>query len=256
MKHLFIPLGMALTLHLSVFAQQNIGIGTTTPDASAILHIASTTKGLLIPRMTFAQRTAVAQPATGLIIYQTDNTPGIYMNTGSAAAPQWAVLDNSVTSTNWKTSGNGVADSNAFLGTTSNQPLYFRINNLRAGEISNTRGTFFGFQAGRVNYAASVTGVGMNVLYNNSTGYSNTAVGHSALYKNSKLYNLVAVGDSALFNNGTGVTAALQGLYNTAIGSKVLFSNTTGYSNTGLGFQTLLLNTSGYENTMLGDRAG
>ena len=52
------------------------GIGTTTPNASSLLEIKSTTQGMLIPRMTIAQRNAIASPATGLLIYQTNSTPG------------------------------------------------------------------------------------------------------------------------------------------------------------------------------------
>ncbi|MBL7738110.1 MAG: tail fiber domain-containing protein [Chitinophagaceae bacterium] len=52
---------------------QSIGIGTTTPDSSAILHVQSTTKGMLLPRMTTVQRNAIAHPATGLMIYNTDD---------------------------------------------------------------------------------------------------------------------------------------------------------------------------------------
>ncbi len=51
---------------------QNIGIGTNTPHASAALDVTSTNSGLLPPRMTFAQRNAIANPAQGLIIYCTD----------------------------------------------------------------------------------------------------------------------------------------------------------------------------------------
>ncbi len=48
---------------------QNVGIGTTTPNTSAALHINSTTKGLLIPRMSTTERNAIATPAEGLLIY-------------------------------------------------------------------------------------------------------------------------------------------------------------------------------------------
>ena len=50
-----------------------IGVGTTTPDASAIIDIASTDKGALIPRMTSAQRDAIPTPAEGLTIWNTEN---------------------------------------------------------------------------------------------------------------------------------------------------------------------------------------
>ena len=58
-------------------AQNNVGIGTTTPDSSAILDITSTNKGLLIPRVTLNDHTTpdpVANPATGLLIYNANGT--------------------------------------------------------------------------------------------------------------------------------------------------------------------------------------
>lgn len=47
----------------------SVGIGTNTPNASALLELVSSTKGALIPRMTTAQRNAIAAPATSLIIF-------------------------------------------------------------------------------------------------------------------------------------------------------------------------------------------
>ncbi len=73
-----------------VKAQSNLGVGTPTPDASAKLDVSSTTQGMLVPRMTKAQRdvinsvAGVSTPATGLMIYQTDNTPGFYFYNGTA----------------------------------------------------------------------------------------------------------------------------------------------------------------------------
>ena len=62
---------------------QNIGIGTSSPAASAKLDISATNAGVLIPRMSQAQRNAIAGPATGLLIYQTDNTTGFYYYNGT-----------------------------------------------------------------------------------------------------------------------------------------------------------------------------
>jgi hypothetical protein len=59
-----------MTITTNVFAQ--VGIGTTTPNASSVLDVSSTTKGMLTPRMTTGQRTAIATPADGLIVYDTD----------------------------------------------------------------------------------------------------------------------------------------------------------------------------------------
>ena len=50
----------------------SVGIGTTTPDTSALLDVSSTTKGILLPRLTTTQVTAVATPADGLIVYDVD----------------------------------------------------------------------------------------------------------------------------------------------------------------------------------------
>jgi hypothetical protein len=51
----------------------------TSVDASAVLQATSTTQGFLPPRMTSAQRTAIATPAVGLMVYQTDATEGLYI---------------------------------------------------------------------------------------------------------------------------------------------------------------------------------
>jgi hypothetical protein len=81
MKKVFIILA-TLLLTVNTFAQ--VGIGTANPDASAALDITSTTKGLLIPRMTETQRDEITSAATGLMIYQTDGTAGFYYYNGSS----------------------------------------------------------------------------------------------------------------------------------------------------------------------------
>ena len=68
----------------------NVGIGTATPNASAILDLSSTTQGILIPRMTSSQRAAIANPVAGLVVYQTNANPGNYVYNGSS----WDVLSN------------------------------------------------------------------------------------------------------------------------------------------------------------------
>ncbi len=73
---------------LGLAAQAQVGIGTAAPDASALLELSTTTKGLLLPRLTLVQRNAIASPAAGLMIYQTDNTPGLYIYGGSS----WSLL--------------------------------------------------------------------------------------------------------------------------------------------------------------------
>ena len=64
---------------------QGVGISETgtTADSSAMLDVISTDKGLLIPRMTQAQRDGISSPANGLLIYQIDATPGFYYFNGT-----------------------------------------------------------------------------------------------------------------------------------------------------------------------------
>jgi hypothetical protein len=67
-------------IFVSITTQAQIGIGTTTPAATAILEASSTSKGFLPPRMTNAQRTSISTPAIGLMVYCTDATEGLYIN--------------------------------------------------------------------------------------------------------------------------------------------------------------------------------
>ena len=60
-----------------------VGIGTVSINASALFQMDSTTKGLLPPRMTVAQRGAISAPAQGLIVYQTDGVIGLYIYSNS-----------------------------------------------------------------------------------------------------------------------------------------------------------------------------
>jgi hypothetical protein len=76
MKQLFTFLA-AVLVTAATFAQ--VGIGTTNPDGSAALDITSTTKGLLIPRMTNVQRQAISNPVAGLMVYVTDFVGGRFM---------------------------------------------------------------------------------------------------------------------------------------------------------------------------------
>ena len=66
-----------------------VGINTNTPNASSALEIESTTGGILIPRLTQTQRDAITEPATGLMIYQTNQTAGFYFWDGAA----WTKID-------------------------------------------------------------------------------------------------------------------------------------------------------------------
>ncbi|MCU0469824.1 MAG: hypothetical protein MUF58_14590 [Arcicella sp.] len=101
----FISLLFLLVFYWQGFSQQSLGINTPNPDPSAALDVSATNKGMLIPRITFANRPA--NPATGLLIYQTDNTPGFYYYDG----------------TGWKNVGSGTGSNGTVTNITANAPL-------------------------------------------------------------------------------------------------------------------------------------
>lgn len=75
-----------------------IGINTdgNAPDTSAMLDVQSETSGLLVPRMSEAQREAINGPATGLLVFQIDGTAGFYYNLGTPMTPNWMQLSSTL----------------------------------------------------------------------------------------------------------------------------------------------------------------
>jgi hypothetical protein len=76
----------------SLKSQVSITTNGTPPDPSSMLDVKDQTRGLLIPRMTMAQRDLITLPANALLIYQTDQEPGFYYNQGTPVSPQWVSL--------------------------------------------------------------------------------------------------------------------------------------------------------------------
>jgi uncharacterized protein (TIGR02145 family) len=83
---------------------QNVGIGTNTPDASALLELKSSNKGLLIPRMDSTSRKAI--PSTkGLLVYDSTYN-SFYFNTGTS----WQKMNGSTGGSQLITNGNNIGD--------------------------------------------------------------------------------------------------------------------------------------------------
>ena len=152
-----------IAVNLTAFAQ--VGINTNTPEASAALDVTSTEGGILIPRLTETQRDAIASPATGLMIFQTDETTGFYFYDGAA----WAQLEGPAGADGLTTSVNGVSQvDGAITLTTTDIPegtnIYYTealvsansavaantakpgVTSEQATTISNTSGTNTGDQ--------------------------------------------------------------------------------------------------------------
>ena len=114
MKTIFITITLIGFIQLGI---SQVGIGTETPDASSILHVQSTETGILIPRMTTAQRDLISNPANGLMIYNTDSDE-FQFNSNSFVTPIWGALDNAPASTS--TIGQSVKYSNTDITTDVN----------------------------------------------------------------------------------------------------------------------------------------
>lgn len=114
--NVFVKIIVFLMLFTSEIYSQ-VGINVATPDASAELEILSNDKGFIIPRMTQAQRAAIASPANGLLVFQTTAPAGLYYYNVST----WMQLST------WQITGNtGTSKLVNKLGTTDSNPLIFR----------------------------------------------------------------------------------------------------------------------------------
>ncbi len=146
----------------------------------------------------------------------------------------------------WTLKGNaGTSPGTNFIGTTDNEDLIFKVNNILSGEINQASGnTAFGFN---------------DLGSNNSTAIDNTAMGYNALQDNTYASRNTAIGYEALYHQAFGTSA--WNCENTAIGALALFSNiptstTNGYQNTAIGYEASYFNSIGLQNTSVGLQAG
>jgi hypothetical protein len=150
MKKTYILLFFVLLINANLFSQ-NVGINATgaVPNASAMLDVSATNRGVLIPNVALTATNAagpIASPATSLLVYNTATAgaapnnvvPGYYYNAGTPAAPNWKRVATG-NGDAWTTIGNaGTAVATNFLGTTDNQSLAIRTNNAERVRILNT----------------------------------------------------------------------------------------------------------------------
>ncbi len=193
-----------------------IGIGTTSPNASALVDMTSSNKGMLSPRMTKAQRLAILSPAVGLLLYQTDDVSGFYIyNNG------------------WKTI-RAIDSVNVFLGYRSGDAISNTFANTSVGNYSLqylTTGT-------------NNTATGYQALNATTVGFENAAFGAGAL----------AINDSGNYNSAFGnisMPSNRTGNYNSSVGYYSLFLQ-NGNNNSALGFSAGDYTNGSSEGTFLG----
>ena len=274
---------------------QSVGIGTAVPDAKAALEIKASDRGLLIPRLTAAQRAGIAAPPQGLLVYQTDAPEGFYYAAGSPVAwvflnPAGGGADNlgnhtATTALNLGTNalvGTGASISGVGVGVRADGGLNLGQNGVgnnvllgyQAGQsltpTVNGRGVhnqFSGYQTGLSN----TTGrdnlfVGYQSGYDNTTGSFNCFSGNgSGSYNTTGSYNVFSGLGSGYFNT-TGDNNQFSGYlsgYNNSTGNNNVFTgyqsgynNSAGGHNVFSGYQSGINNTTGTENVFLGYQTG
>ena len=259
---------------------QNVGINETgaTPNGSAMLDVSATSKGMLIPRLSRAQKFLIPTPANGLMIYQTDDTAGFWYYEQSKWVPVMRAI----------TFGPGL--SGGFVQGKGN------VDIAKTGVIKGIYGTVNEFPIVTINDYGQVTLVAKQKLIDNDTlneiqkiRLSNDSI---FLSKGGGFVNLTSqwrtTGNSGLSasNNFIGTTdnvalrfrvnntwygelnpsndnisigyranSGSSGYSNIAVGKDALKSNAGGYYNTAVGWQAMYDNNSGSYNCAVGASA-
>ena len=291
MKYYFLLSVLFILGLVPAFAQ--IGIGTTTPAPSAALEVSSTDndKGILIPRISAAQKDAIVNPAEGLLIYQITAPVGFYYYAGTswkwiANATDLATVGNAATATKLATPRNingvafdGSADitvpavtsiSALTLGTSGIDLSSTVANGTTTPVITLNVPTASGTNRGALSSADWTTFNGkQNTITLTTTGTSGAAIfasntinipNYGSTFSGYVPYkgatDSVNLGAYDLTVNSLRVGRGGGGIAtNTAIGNAPLFANTTGSRNTAIGNNSLYTNTVGYNNTAIGANA-
>ncbi len=205
-KSIWISTILFVMLFSNLALSQNVGVNTTTPDASAMLDVESTTSGMLVPRMTMVQRNAITLPATSLLIYQTDNTPGFYYNSGTSAAPVWIIIGGGAAGEwtdagdyiypNENTSAQVYEDNDAY-------GFYYSGQAENAGSFESTEGS--NSACGVIGLATNTSGRGYGGIFNGSycgSYASGDSIGVYGLVANDDGFGIYGYN---MFTNGTGI---------------------------------------------------
>ena len=239
-KNLFSSVFMIILFVYPAFSQ-NVAINAdgSPPDPNAMLDVQSSSKGLLIPRLSTSARLAIPN-TKGLLVYDT-TTSAFWYNTGTG----WQSLN--AGGSGWSLNGNTV-DSNSFIGPVNYIPFKVKINNQLSGMIDpRSNNVSWGYKVGLpAGYSDTAnTAIGSRAMQSLRKGQDNTVVGANALSMAYRCDDNTAMGQLALFYDTTGS-------YNTAIGAGALFQTTAGAYNTALGEWALGYNFTGTYNTGLG----
>ena len=215
MKRILLPMIAGLML-IGYACQAQVGINAdaSQPDASSMLDIKSTTRGLLVPRLTTVQRTAIATPADGLLVYDTDakgfwyysgGTGWIQISNGSggltlpytgtlnAASPLFTIIN---TGTGLAIQGNSTGGSGVYGSSNTSSGAGLLADNLNGGEAVVGRSV------------STVMRTGAVVGRNDGPGY-----GVQGFIATDNSGNAIGVLGQIGTNNSTGVAGHFENTY-------------------------------------------
>jgi|GEM_PF-3587266 len=265
-KPIYIALIVVL-FGIESIAQNQVGINTSTPDASSVLEVQSTTKGIRIPRMSSGQRRNISNPADGLWVYETNSDTYWYAVSGN-----WVELISGGSIPDGI--GDGDGDTKIFTEfTADNDQIRFFINGTEhfrmrprridvvntgnsifmggfagaADDLSNNQNVFVGHSSGRNN----ITGVrnvafGALSLLNLLSNNDNTAIGYRSSEGFQDARRNVAIGTNTLLAN-------VSTDNHVAIGYQCLQSHNDRFNNVGIGRQSLTSSMDGRSNVAIGN---
>jgi hypothetical protein len=272
---------LLFTVLIPLAYSAQVGIQTPTPTSTLDIAAknptgtATSVDGIIIPRVDRQRAQSMTAVPVSTLIYINDistgtaagttedvNSVGFYHFDGT----KWIALITTSSNNDWHTIGNaGTNPTSNFVGTTDNQNLVFKRNNVNSG-LLGTINTSFGVGSlpsstallstafGVSSLSAATSGsvansaFGNQSLSANTTGVQNSAFGHQALLNNTTGSRLTAIGSGALRSNNGGDNVAvgynaldvLSGTtaFNVAVGADALGTLTTGTANTAIGDNT------------------
>jgi hypothetical protein len=190
-KYFFIQL--VFLISSSFYAQ--VGINTTEPDNSAILDVFSSSKGLLMPRLSTEQRNAISSPAPGLMIYNTTVNDG-ELNMGTALAPIWVGIKGELEPTI-----NSVTETG---GTSTSSTEYSLVSDMELNPTAGSYMVLFNAQLASEETFSSDAGVlHLFDLYNALQAVAATSTGHAAAFGSETLLPGVYETAAAMSISGT-----------------------------------------------------
>jgi hypothetical protein len=243
MKNTFFHIIILVSIFTNTYAQISINNNGANPDASAMLDVSSTTKGVLIPRMTSNQRTMISSIATGLMVFDTD-TKSFWFYNGSSwselqSKSRVSMLSDANNDTKVqteespnddviridingseelviKTNANGnpmleFQDDNIFIGNEAGNSHDNGINNIYYGDnsgnknVTGSNNTFFGYYSG-----ANMTAGSDNVLVGYNAGLATTS-GSNNVYLGTNAGNGTGGNNNVMIGYSAGLSSSGNG---------------------------------------------